>query len=362
MVDITAAVDPLVAAIYSAYEARNVTELPRGYLGASIVGRPCERSLWYGFRWAAREQFEGRVLRMFQTGFMAEPRFVADLRAVGVTVHEVDPRTGRQFAFSDLGGHMRGNMDACAHNVPGGGGQWHAVEFKTHAAKSFTALKKDGVRKSKPEHYNQVTCYMGWSGMRRALYLAVNKDTDELYSERLEFDPTAFAATIEKAARIIFTDQPPPRISEDPKYYVCGWCPFKAVCHGGRVPAVSCRTCVHATPEREGADGRWSCAKHQADIPLEAQRAACPAHLPLPHLLTFAQPIDAAGDATWVLFRRHDDGKEFAVAVPEASNVPCAPEQVYTSREVSAAHDHRMIGDDGVAEFRAKIPGTRISA
>lgn len=385
MADISKHTDPLVAAIYEQYEITGNKEPARTYLGASQIGKECERALWYSFRWAAREQFDGRMFRLFQTGHLAEPRFVADLRAIGVEIHDVDPATGRQFGFKDHGGHMKGHMDGAATGVPMGGKKWHVVEFKTHSEKSFDKLKKDGVKKAKPEHHAQMTWYMGKAGLERALYLAVNKNTDELYSERIEFDPVEFAKIQAKADRIIFSQTPPPRLSEDPKFYICGWCPSNAVCHGGRTPALTCRSCVHITPERDG-DGRWSCAKHKADVPVDFQRTGCDQHLPLPFLVTYADPIDAG--ESWLHFKRKDNGAEFIVTTEATANVGicsvCGQAQQattsgttcpnghggahsltddfprYTSREISAAADHRAIGDTTITSLRNQFPGAQI--
>lgn len=66
---------------------------PRGHLGASQIGRPCAREIWYGFRWAAPKAFDGRMLRLFATGFKYEDRFEAVLGAIGITVEQIDPAT-----------------------------------------------------------------------------------------------------------------------------------------------------------------------------------------------------------------------------------------------------------------------------
>lgn len=362
MADISDYVDTVVALIYEQYEKRHATEQARTYLGASIIGKECARALWYDFRWATKEKFDGRLLRLFQTGHLAESRFVADLRSIGCEVFDADPATGKQFGFSDFGGHMKGHMDGCARHIPGGGQKWHVIEFKTHSSKSFTDLKKKGVEKAKPQHFEQMQWYMGQSGMDRALYLAVNKDNDELYSERIEFDLVAYEQIQQKANRIIFATKPPPKISEDPKFFICGMCNHNAVCHGGKVPAMSCRTCVHSTPEPQG-DARWSCAKHPdkniSSIPIEIQRSGCPAHLPLPFLLTYAEPIDA-GDG-WIEFQRKDNKMAFLVAtnreaipsevVGQYSTVP----PIYTSEEISAANDHRIIADPEIEKFKTEF-------
>jgi hypothetical protein len=232
------------------------------------------------------------------------------------------------------------------------------LEFKTHSAKSFATLKKDGVQKAKPEHYAQMMWYMGQSDLERALYLAVNKDTDELYSERIKFDKVAFERIQVKAESIIFSPTPPERISNDPKFYQCNWCDHKDVCHGHRVPQVSCRTCVHSTPEREG-EGRWSCAKAGADssIPLDVQRKGCAEHLPLPFLLTYAEPMDA-GEG-WIEFTRKDNGEFFVVATPGATH-PYPHFPIYTTHEIAAAKDHRAICDPELEKLKTQFPGSRI--
>ena len=69
-----------VEAIYAAYvEARQDKE--RNYLGASIIGDPCHRKLFYSFRWVSPpERFDGRMVRLFETGHREEALMIADLR------------------------------------------------------------------------------------------------------------------------------------------------------------------------------------------------------------------------------------------------------------------------------------------
>ena len=356
MPDISDAIDPIVGSIYEQYEKRGKAEPGRTYLGASIIGKECSRALWYDFRWCGAPDFDGRMYRLFQTGHLEEPRMVADLRGLGAEVFDVNPSNGRQFGFSDHGGHMKGHMDACARHLPTGGAKWHVLEFKTHSNKSFTDLKKGGVKKSKPQHYDQMTWYMGQTGMDRALYLAKNKDNEELYSERIEFDKVRYEQIQAKANYIIFSQEPPPKLSDDPAYYVCKMCDHRAVCHMHRVPPVSCRTCCHATPEKDGTEGDWTCANNgRAVIPVHAQRQGCHAHLPLPFLLTYAEPIDA-GDG-WIEFKRKDNSNLFVVAAQGVTH-PLPDLPMYSSQEVSAAHDHKAIADPGIEAFRSTFNAT----
>lgn len=298
---------PTVTAIYAHWAS--ALQQPRAYLGGSVLGQECERRLWYGFRFATGggDQFDGRMLRLFDRGQREEAVFVQELRAIGCTVHDTDPTTGQQFRFKAAHGHAGGGIDGVVLGVSEAPKTWHLVEMKTHNARSFADLAKNGVAKSKPEHWAQMQIYMRWAQLERALYLAVNKDTDELYAERVRVDPLAGAALEAKAERIVFAAEPPAGISEDPAFFKCKFCPAAGVCHTAQLPAVSCRTCLHATPEKDG-DGRWSCALAPAEtIPLDVQRAGCESHLYVPALLKrWGEAVDASPTEGWVEYTAAD--------------------------------------------------------
>lgn len=290
LLPITAVTPPTVRRIYEHYEqARG--EWRRAHLGASQIGKPCDRELWYQFRWATRPEFEGRMLRLFDTGQREEARLVADLRAIDVEVHEVDPDTGEQFRVSEVGGHFGGSLDGAGRGFEESSA-WHLLEFKTSNAKKFAELKKKGVQVAQPVHYAQMTVYMLLTGMRRAYYLAVCKDTDEIYGERVRYDGDYADFMLERARSIITSPEPPARISDDPEHWQCRWCDHRAVCHGERTPEVSCRTCAHATPELDG-DRRWSCARWGKDLLVSEQKEGCDQHLFIPPLVQLGTPVDA---------------------------------------------------------------------
>ncbi|MBL4557300.1 MAG: hypothetical protein JKP98_09850 [Rhodobacteraceae bacterium] len=167
---------PTLSAIYASYEARQGDGF-RDHLGASLIGKSCARALWYDFRWATPARHTGRILRLFETGQLEEARLVRDLRATGATVLEVDPETGRQFRVEAHGGHFGGSLDAVALGLLEAPKTWHVVEFKTHSAKSFAELVAKGVANAKPQHAAQMQIYMHLTGITRALYVAVCKDT-----------------------------------------------------------------------------------------------------------------------------------------------------------------------------------------
>lgn len=265
---------PIVKSIYQWHENKQ-GDWRRPHLGGSMIGDECERKLWYSFRWCAAPDFKGRMLRLFETGQLEEDRFVDELRGIGMTVWEVDPDTGRQFTISMCGGHAGGSLDGVGLGVPGSS-KPHLIEMKTHNNKSFTALKKKGVEASKPVHYAQMQIYGYKMELERALYIAKNKDTDELYAERIKIKKTIGKALEARAEKIVFSEEPLDRISDKEDFYLCRFCQFSDICHGYKAPEVNCRTCAFSTPR---PDGTWYCERHKWGLDKEAQREGCIDHL-----------------------------------------------------------------------------------
>lgn len=321
-------------AIYAWREAQEAKQKPRQYLGASIIGHHCERYLWLSFRLAGREQFDGRMLRLFDRGQREEAVFVSELRGIGCEVHDAQP-DGSQFAVESLGGHFRGHMDGVALGIPEAPETWHVLEFKTHSGKSFKELEAKGVTESKPMHYAQMQVYMMLAGLTRALYLAVNKDNDEIYQERIEYHADHAKALLDRAERVIYSPEPPLRCSDDPAWFQCKFCHFFNHCHGTAAPAVNCRTCAHSTPER---DGTWSCERHNLRaVQFENQLEGCQSHRHFPMLLaTWAEIVDANMDKNWIQYRNKLTGHTFANC--EGGN------NDYSSIEITATEDKAIIG------------------
>ncbi len=297
-----------IDAIYSAYQARR-EDGERTYLGMSAFGTGCDRALWYGFRWAhSPEQLDGRKVRLFATGEREEERLVADLRLAGVEIEDRDPATGEQWEVFGLGGHLRGHMDGRGLGFLEVPATVHLIEFKTHNDKSFKALVKDGVARSKPGHFAQMQLYMHFGGLARAFYLAHNKNTDELHAERIAYDPVAAARLVARASAIIESVRPPAKLHADPTAkaaYACGWCPAKGICHEREWSRVNCRTCLHVTPLTDGSDGSWHCERFDRLLSTEEQRQGCPAHRFIPDLVPGEQ-VDADVAAETVTYRLAD--------------------------------------------------------
>ena len=318
-----------VRSIYRMHEDR-AERAPRPYLGCSELGEACSRRLWLSFRWAGREQFDGRMLRLFGTGEREEARLIEELVAIGVEVE------GPQFEVEAFGGHLKGHLDGAVLGLEEAPKAWHVLEVKTFKAKLFAEIVTKGVAEAKPVHWAQLQLYMGLTGMERAAYFAICKDDDQIDLQRVDFDKSAFAKLMAKAEAVIFADLPPLRISDDPAWFACRFCPFHAQCHGTKVPAMSCRSCAHATPIPAGGLG---CEYHGAELDEPSQRAGCGEHRYIPILLEHVAELVEASDGNRVRWRNKLTGRTF-------------DQPGYDSSELANAADFRVIGDDFVQEFK----------
>lgn len=338
-------------AIYATWETRGVDE-PRSHLGASEIGEECARKNWYGFRWAVTHRFTGRMLRLFNRGHREEPVLFDDLRRAGVELHS-HQANGEQFEFKMFGGHFAGHYDGVAKGFPEAPNTWHVLEAKTSNQKQFDKLVKEGVRVQFPKHFVQMQIYMMHTGVRRAMYLNVNKNTDEVYAERIEFEPEVAKAYVDKAEGVVFAELPPPRISEKPDFWMCKYCDYYDVCHGPRVPEVNCRTCAHVTPER---DGTWSCARPEMDvpIPLALQRTGCGQHRYIPILLDrFAKVKSASDEGNWIHYElrpQYGDGTFTNAAPPGMS-----------SQEIHNQPNPAILGHPAIEAIKAQYPGATLT-
>jgi hypothetical protein len=300
------------------------------------LGHPCDRWLWLSFRWAVQEKFPGRILRLFRRGQLEEQTLVNDLRAIGIDIQ----RTGKAQSRVDFGCHVSGSVDGIAETgVPFGDGMRHVVEFKTHSKKSFDDLENKGVEKSKPMHYAQMQVYMLGTKIDRALYVAICKDDDRIWTETIKFDAAVANWLVERGKRIALSDRMPEPLSADPGWHQCKFCPAHEFCHKTRTTKeVNCRTCAHATANK---DSEFTCARHENEaVPVDWQRRGCEGHVLHPDLVPWK--IKEGPDAMTAVYVI--DRKEVANGEPS--------ETTFTSKEILANPSMCANPDRFVQEMR----------
>lgn len=289
---------PTVAAIYAAYEAAN-----QHYdsLGISVgeVGIECDRALWYTFRWASEpEKIDGRKLSIFRTGDRWEEVMVEDLQRIGVEVYD------QQARIRLVHGFVRGKCDGKAMGVPEAPKTEHLCEFKSSNEKGFKDIAAKGCQVSKPLHYAQCQIGMHHFGLSRCLYYVTNKNTDERYVERIEYDVEYCLRQLARCERIIFSDAPPSGICTKPDDFRGRFCKHHAVCQESAMPRVTCRSCIHVSPDK-GGDCQFSCARWNKPLSNDEQKASCPAHLFNPHLVDGEQ-VEFSEEEEWIEYKMRD--------------------------------------------------------
>lgn len=244
---------------------------PRSHLGASLIGRECSREIWFGWRWAESKKAPAKMIRLWNRGHLEEGRMLAMLELIGCEVwHQTED--GKQFRIQDYRGHAGGGIDAVVRGIPEMPGVPVLGEFKTHNLKSFLELEDKGVRAAKFEHFVQMNVYMRKLNLSHSLYVAVNKNTDDLYAEIVERDDAVADRYIDRFKEIIEAETIPRRISESPAFWKCKFCDFSSVCFKKSKPLANCRTCAHS---KIADNGEWHCSKFQKTLSKVEQMAGC---------------------------------------------------------------------------------------
>jgi hypothetical protein len=306
--------------IDAACVAKYSAEGHRGHLGASQIGKPCSRSLWYNFRWVYFKIHDGRQYRLFQRGHFEEARFTMYLEMIGCKVKALDKillyhaeseslfygtendlldglvsdvegipefeqkarelgiyldKGKRQIRIYGCQDHFAGSLDALIE-LPK---RYNIVqdvlflgEYKTQATQKFPQLVEQGVVIKKYEHWCQQCVYGYKLGLDYGVYIVVNKNDDDLHIEVVKLDHYLAKELENKAEKIIFSQVPPVKISASPDYFDCNWCDYKQVCWFGKEADVNCRSCARCKPVEKG---QWFCNYYNSIVPKEFIRSGC---------------------------------------------------------------------------------------
>ena len=258
------------------YHSENI-EKPRQHFGGSMAGHYCERYLWLNFRWAVITKLPGRIKRLFRRGHNEEFTVFEDLKNAGYEVTDSQKRV-------NFAPHFSGSIDGIITGLFESPKKKHLLEIKTHSLKSFDDLEKNGVEKSKFQHYVQMQLYMHALNIDRALYYAICKNDDRIYTERIKYDIEVALKYIERGKNIINNARCPDRISNDASWYQCKMCDFHSFCHvTKKTREVNCRTCCHSTFNENGL----LCEKFDNVVPELWQLEGCSSHVVHPDLVPY---------------------------------------------------------------------------
>lgn len=260
-------VEDLIVAIDDGYDQQVREERARCYIGASIVGNPCDAMLSFNLRGFPNNEPSAKLKRIFKLGHLLEDEVVSDLKEkADVRVWEKDGFTGRQHSYDQLGGHVVCHMDG---HIEMDDGVLRVLEIKSMNNASFNKFVKHGVRKSHPQYFGQVTMMMGMANFTEAMLVAVNKNNSEYHAEIIEFDEIEFNFLRERVDRAL--QNKTAKIASDEDDWRCRGCFKRGVCWGDTPVPKTCVTCQFAFPTETGL---WHCSKHD-----EEAVAACNEYL-----------------------------------------------------------------------------------
>ena len=307
--------------------ARKAADKPRysSRIGASWIGTPCQRKIWLSYHWAMMPNFSGQMLRLFDTGHREEARVAEDIERAGFEVALFDPdapEPNTQFEFTDESGEIVFKADGIVNGTPESK-EIHLLEIKTMNDRLFKTLDSKGVQKSHPHYYAQAQVGMRLAGLDRCLFVAVNKNDDDVYTERLRIDAKFADELIARAQEISKMVQPPDRIGLDPADKECQYCDFKDLCWSQKFPDVNCRTCTFYSHKK------CTLPRHERDLTKEDQIKGCEEHIYISGMIN-AREVDAGVSEDGKMFVEYENakGKRFI----NANALGCT--DVYPSREL----------------------------
>lgn len=211
----------LIEAINKVLLSKKNNEKPRDYLGASEIGHPCLRKVWYSYHLKNKKDTSAKTLMTFDVGHYLERMIIDHLNE-----SEIKLMDGFNITSNTI--PIYGHVDAFAVDK---NGEVYIVEIKTACNSQFNIFKNKSLVGWKMQYYAQIQSYMGIYGIRKAILLAINKDTSDMHEEVVNFDLEYYENLKERAEYILASEDPPEKINKNPCFFICKICPFLRICH-----------------------------------------------------------------------------------------------------------------------------------
>ena len=220
-------IDPLNTAINERIEqaslAKHANDVPRNYLGASLIGETCLRKIQ--FEWLTSLTFPARVRSIFARGYFFEAESREQLREAGLMFAPVEA-----LGFAIKGGLIADHADGIITFVPeeialATPAIW---EHKAVNAKNFRAVERDGLAKVFPRYAAQVAVYQWFlDALNPALVTIVNSDTCERLHFTVAFDRLLMQEALDRAVNVILATRAGellPRLDPELQDFRCRMC------------------------------------------------------------------------------------------------------------------------------------------
>jgi hypothetical protein len=210
----------------------HVSDTPRSYLGASLIGDDCSRKIQFEWMCAATA-IPARVRSIFARGHFFEAESRAQLQAAGFVFAPTEA-----LGFSAVDGLIKGHADGIIVRAPADLELELTVpsiwEAKGLNAKNYRAVERDGLRKAFPRYAAQVALYQAFLEVTNpALMTLVNADTCERLHFTVPFDARLAQEASDRAVAVIQATQRGEllaRLDPDLEDFRCRWCAHRDRC------------------------------------------------------------------------------------------------------------------------------------
>lgn len=277
-------------------------------ISASKAGHDCMRLHWLRLRWVKLPvKLPPRVRRIMETGYVQEDTARQRLRACCKDSWPVNPKTGRQWSILRLGGWLRGRGDFIVRGAPGfPEDEVFGVEVKSHNDKNFNRIQKSKLCIANLEHYCQLQLLLWEYDLKRGLYIAVNKNTEEYLIKVIDRDDHYLQNKFRRLDETLKSNFMPPPLSLKDDFFQCKICDMRAFCKEGALPERrTCRSCIHATVVFGAKKPTMQCERHGFPLQPDEQKQGCNDHLFLPDLIPWEQ-VDANEEHGTITYLKPD--------------------------------------------------------
>ena len=215
-------VDNPATRINRCYEGNNK---PRHHLGLSQAGHECPRYKWYKYYGYQELPIKGQVLRLLELGKLTEDTVTADLRLAGYEVTGEQDSVSYVWGDLTLTGHIDGLITGLSESK-----KTHLLEIKSSNDKRFQQLRKGGYEAWSGIYKFQIHAYMLDLDLDRCLVVVYNKNTSELYTERISLRQQWIKDKLSGIFEILEQKTPPCGICRRADFYKARWCGYREVC------------------------------------------------------------------------------------------------------------------------------------
>lgn len=181
----------------------------------------CQRTVFFKFKKAPKEEMEPRILRVFDHGDHVHQLIMSSLlstRDIHVVASEVN------IPPQEL---ISGRADA----VLSDGDRLYVLDIKSINSMAFRKLKEP-----KENHVNQIQLYLHYLDPDDGILLYVSKDDQKLKEFEVKYDPQRAESLLSALRDLkdkIDNDVVPGRLPDYPRNWQCKYCSFKEICKMG---------------------------------------------------------------------------------------------------------------------------------